>query len=297
MTDPFRPPPPVVPGPGTSPGMPSGTPRRPRRTLILTVAGIFLVVILVAVVAGLVLGSGSGADRHAEATPVSRAAEASPSSQPSTDGTMSEGATTSHAPSLPPEPRYAAAWTQLQSLAVKGRAPKTGYQRALFGQAWSDDVDVAFGHNGCDTRNDILRRDLVDIVAKPGTRGCVIAAGTLHDPYTGKTIPFTRGSTSSAVQIDHVVALSDAWQKGAQQLTPEQRVAFANDPANLQATDGRVNQSKGDGDAATWLPPNRAYRCTYAARQIEVKRAYRLWVTAAERDALARVLRGCGAGT
>ncbi|MFT4088895.1 MAG: HNH endonuclease family protein, partial [Gordonia sp. (in: high G+C Gram-positive bacteria)] len=169
------------------------------------------------------------------------------------------------------------ALAQLATLPVKGRAPKTGYSRGEFGQAWSDDVPVQFGHNGCDTRNDILRRDLVDVVAKPGTRDCVIASGALHDPYTGKTIEFVRGSkTSTAVQIDHVVPLADAWQKGAQQLTVEERTALANDPRNLQAVDGPTNQQKGAGDAATWLPPQKSYRCTYVTRQIEVKATYHL---------------------
>ncbi|MCZ4651842.1 DUF1524 domain-containing protein [Gordonia amicalis] len=184
----------------------------------------------------------------------------------------------------------------LNTLAVKGRAPKTGYDRDLFGQAWSDDVTVDGGHNGCDTRNDILRRDLTDITLKPGSNGCAVLSGTLGDPYTGMTIRFVRGQdTSSAVQIDHVVALSDAWQKGAQQLSPQQRADFANDPRNLQAVDGPTNQKKGDGDAATWLPPEKGYRCTYVARQVEVKAAYRLWVTQAEKDAITRVLVGCGA--
>ncbi|MCZ4537949.1 excalibur calcium-binding domain-containing protein [Gordonia terrae] len=184
----------------------------------------------------------------------------------------------------------------LDTLEVKGRAPKTGYDRDLFGQAWTDDVNVDSGHNGCDTRNDILRRDLTDIVLKPGSNGCAVQSGTLADPYTGTTIPFVRGpQTSSAVQIDHVVALSDAWQKGAQQLSAAQRADFANDPRNLQATDGPINQQKGDGDAATWLPPNRSYRCTYVARQVEIKAAYQLWVTQAEKDAITRVLGSCGA--
>ncbi|MGB6039352.1 MAG: DUF1524 domain-containing protein [Gordonia sp. (in: high G+C Gram-positive bacteria)] len=187
--------------------------------------------------------------------------------------------------------RATAALLELDSLAVKGRAPKTGYDRSLFGQKWSDDVSVAGGHNGCDTRNDILDRDLTDVTYKPGTRNCVVLTGTLNDPYTGKSIPFQRGSgTSSAVQIDHVVAMSDAWQKGAQQLSSVDRLNFANDPRNLQATDGPTNQRKSDGDAATWLPPNRSYRCTYVSRQIEVKAAYRLWVTAAEKAAMQRVL-------
>lgn len=181
----------------------------------------------------------------------------------------------------------------LATLPIKGRAPKTGYTRAQFGQAWSDDVDVAGGHNGCDTRNDILQRDLTEVAFKSGSR-CVVASGTLQDAYTARTINFVRGeTTSTAVQIDHMVALSDAWQTGAQQLTLQQRTNLANDPLNLQALDGPTNAAKGDGDAATWLPPNKAYRCTYVTRQVEVKAKYHLWVTQAEHDAIVSLLSNC----
>ncbi|MBF6094956.1 GmrSD restriction endonuclease domain-containing protein [Nocardia cyriacigeorgica] len=185
----------------------------------------------------------------------------------------------------------------LAALPVKGRAPKTGYDRELFGQSWSDDVSVAGGHNGCDTRNDILNRDLTSTTHKAGTRNCVVLTGTLNDPYTGTVITFQRGQdTSTAVQIDHVVALSDAWQKGAQQLSADERQNFANDPRNLLAVDGPANQQKGDGDAATWLPANKDFRCQYVTIQIEVKAAYRLWITQAEKDAMARVLNSCTTG-
>ncbi len=148
--------------------------------------------------------------------------------------------------------------------------------------------------NGCDTRNDILARDLTDITYKDGT--CRVLTGTLDDPYTGRTINFVRGQdTSTAVQIDHLVALSDAWQKGAQQLSPERREQLANDPANLLAVDGPANMQKSDGDAATWLPANKSFRCTYVSMQIDVKAAYALWVTQAEKDAMVRILSGCGA--
>ena len=175
----------------------------------------------------------------------------------------------------------------LAELPVKGRSPKTGYDReGQFGTPWID-VD----RNGCDTRNDVLRRDLTDaVLAGP----CKVMSGTLVDPYTAQTIGFVRGNTTSTlVQIDHVVSLSDAWQKGAQALSPAQRVTFANDPLNLLAVDGQANQRKGDSDAATWLPQNRAFRCEYVARQISVKATYALWVTAAERDAMGRVLEAC----
>ncbi|WP_024366211.1 GmrSD restriction endonuclease domain-containing protein [Arthrobacter sp. TB 26] len=187
------------------------------------------------------------------------------------------------------QPAYATkALDLLDTLVIKGRAPKTGYDRAMFGQAWAD-VD----RNGCDTRNDTLKRDLTD-VKFTNSVPCKVQSGNLSDPYTGKSINFLRGAaTSSAVQIDHVVALSDAWQKGAQQLSLEQRTSFANDPLNLQSTDGPTNMQKGDGDAATWLPPNKSYRCEYVARQISVKATYSLWVTQAEHDAMARILGDC----
>lgn len=209
-------------------------------------------------------------------------------------GTAGEAAPSSSAPAVPTAPatapaRAGTALALLDTLEVKGRAPKTGYERERFGQSWAD-VD----RNGCDTRNDILRRDLVDVVLKAGTGGCKVLRGTLHGPYTGTTIAFVSGpDTSADVQIDHVVALSDAWQKGAQSLSADERAAFANDPLNLLAVDGPTNQSKSDGDAATWLPPNKAYRCPFVARQVAVKAEHGLWVTAAERDAIARVLADC----
>lgn len=175
----------------------------------------------------------------------------------------------------------------LATLPVKGRAPMTGYARtAKFGTAWLD-VD----RNGCDTRNDILARDLTATL-KSGS--CKVLRGTLVSPYTGATIQFVRGNlTSTEVQIDHVVALADAWRTGAQQLSQAKRVALANDPANLFAVDGRSNQQKSDGDAATWLPASKAFRCTYVSHQVSVKAAYGLWVTPAEHDAMARVLGTC----
>jgi hypothetical protein len=177
----------------------------------------------------------------------------------------------------------------LSSLPVKGRAAKTGYSRSQFGQAWAD-VD----RNGCDTRNDMLKRDLTNIEFKVKTRECVVLSGVLLDRYSGETINFVRGNvTSMEVQIDHVVALSNAWQTGAFKLTLMQRTAFANDPLNLFAVKGRLNSQKGDGDAATWLPPLKSFRCSYVAQQIAVKAKYSLWVTAPEKEAMTRILAAC----
>ena len=186
----------------------------------------------------------------------------------------------------------------LEALTVKGRAPKTGYSRKEFGAKWSD-VD----RNGCDTRNDILRRDLHDIETKPRKRSrsdparnrdCVVLSGVLDDPYSGRQIPFLKGDgTSQLVQIDHVVSMGNAWVTGAFQWSPGQRRSFANDPLNLLAISGELNSKKRDGDAATWLPPDRSYRCRYVARQIAVKQKYGLWVTRPEKEAMQRILRNC----
>ena len=181
----------------------------------------------------------------------------------------------------------------LGGLEVKGRAPMTEYDRDRFGQAWSDAARVDGSRNGCDTRNDVLRRDLTKVTIKPGTNGCVVQAGTLRSPYTGKTVPFERGEDSGEVQIDHVVPLADVWVKGGQQLSDEERLDVANDPLNLVAVEGSVNASKGAGDAATWRPPARGAWCANAARQIAVKAKYDLWVTSAEKRALGEMLKGC----
>ncbi|MGZ8632525.1 MAG: HNH endonuclease family protein, partial [Solirubrobacteraceae bacterium] len=170
-------------------------------------------------------------------------------------------------------------------LTVKGRGPKTGYSREQFGDGWAT-VD------GCDTRDRILSRDLRAKTFRAATNQCIVVSGRLADPYTSTTINYVRGS-GAGVDIDHVVALSDAWQKGAQRWPARERVAFANDPLNLLAVDASANRQKGDGDTATWLPANKPFRCTYVARQVSVKLKYAVSVTGAEHDAMLRVLGTC----
>lgn len=158
------------------------------------------------------------------------------------------------------------------------------YDRSEFGSGWQTT-------NGCDTRNIILYRDLKNPISNDS---CQVTSGVLDDPYTGRRIEFTRGaSTSSVIQIDHVVALSDAWQKGAQDLSRETRVNLANDPLELLAVDGEANQQKSGSDASKWLPPNKIFRCQYVARQIAVKIKYKLWVSSAENGAIKNVLSSC----
>lgn len=173
----------------------------------------------------------------------------------------------------------------LNSLEVKGRAAKTGYARSQFPH-WSDP-----DRNGCDARNDTLKRDLTQISFKSGTRDCKVLTGQLLDPFSGKVITFS--STKSTIDIDHVVALSNAWQTGAAYFDKTKRAAIANDPLNLLAVDFSLNRLKGDADAATWLPPLKSYRCDYVARQIAVKAKYGLWVTEPEKGAIIKLLEKC----
>ncbi len=180
----------------------------------------------------------------------------------------------------------------LQKLPVKGWDRNTDFTRYRFGEPWSDEVNVEFGHNGCNTRDDILRRDLTGLMIRPGT--CYAQNGVLRDPYTGATIDFVRGpDTSDAVQIDHLVSLSDAWYKGARTWDDQRRRDFANDPGNLLAVGGKANFDKAFRDAAAWLPPDPAFRCEFVARQVAVKSAYALWVSANEKRAMAAVLDHC----
>lgn len=172
----------------------------------------------------------------------------------------------------------------LQDIEIKGKAPKTGYQRSEFGDGWAS-IDR------CSVRNSILKRDLVGITVDSR---CNVLTGVLNDPYTGGEVYFMRGEvTSQSVQIDHIVSLSNAWQTGAQYDSFDTRQKFANDPLNLIAVSGYINSQKGDSDAASWLPPNKSFRCEFIATQIAVKYKYDLWVTLAEKIAMERVLEEC----
>lgn len=226
-------------------------------------------------------------DQRPSASPSSTPTTHTPTtSAPASSGTPtpSEAVTPSPSPSSTPSP--GAAERALATLRVRGRGPMTGYDRGLFGQAWLD-----ADRNGCDTRNDILRRDLARTELDPRTRGCVVLRGVLDDPYTGRRIDFVRGEAT--VDVDHVVALANGWVSGAARWDVTRRAAFANDPLNLLAVGAEVNSAKGAGDAATWLPPRRAFRCGYVARQVAVKAKFGLSVTPAERDAIALVLSRC----
>lgn len=189
-----------------------------------------------------------------------------------------------------------AALAALDSLTVRPKGSMTGYtgnRTLLFGEAWTDDNDApVIGRNGCRTREDILQRDLLNTTRS----GCFVDTGTLQDPYTGKTIQYKRGlRTSSAVQIDHIVSLGNVWASGGNFLSQRQRVNIANDPINLQSTDGPANGSKGDKDASDWLPPNGKHHCMYVASQINVKYTWKLSVTSREKQTMRTVLRTkCG---
>ena len=190
------------------------------------------------------------------------------------------------APAMPTSRQQQLATTVLGELDVRPAASKSGYNRKLFSDGWAK-VD------SCTIRDKILARDMTDVRYRTPDN-CTVIAGSLNDPYTAKIIHFVRGpNTSSAIQIDHVVAVSNAWQSGAQQLSKAQREQLYNDPLELIAVDGPANEQKGDSDAAGWLPANPAYDCPYVARQVAVKKKYHLWVTVAEHAAMEKVLRIC----
>jgi hypothetical protein len=247
--------------------------RRRRRGFVALLA-----LLLIGAVAGVLLWQNRSAGSLSGPSPTWRADE--PSGMPSVPA------------AAPQSPRYDAARRQLKDLPVRGWDRTSDFERFQFGKAWSDDVDVEFGRNGCNTRDDILRRDLKDLVIRPVT--CFAQSGTLVDPYTGSVIAFVRGpQTSNSVEIDHVVALADAWYKGARDWDPQRRLDFANDPRNLLAVSPEANFSKAFRDAASWLPPNEAFRCDFVARQIEVKSAYGLWLSAKEKKAMTNVMADC----
>lgn len=185
-------------------------------------------------------------------------------------------------PSVQPVVSQSPALSALGTLAVGDQAPPTPYARDEFGSGWAT-------VNGCETRAVILNRDLQNTVIGDE---CRIIGGSLDDPYTGTIITYDPAQPS-AIQIDHVVALSDAWRSGAWLLSDERRRQFANDPLELLAVSGAQNQEKGDGAAHEWLPPQRAFHCQYAARQVAIKLKYGLWVAQPEKAALEKVLSGC----
>lgn len=260
---------------------------RRRRGLIAVLA-----VLLVGAVAVVLLWQERSSSRISGPSPTWRAGEPTLSGSPAapSPGALSPGALSPGAPA--PPSRYDLARQQLKQLQVRGWDRTSDFQRYQFGEAWSDDVNVEFGHNGCNTRDDILRRDLKNLVVRPFT--CFAQSGTLVDPYTATTIAFTRGPQSSnSIEIDHVVSLADAWYKGARAWDPQRRLDFANDPRNLLAVSPQANFDKAFRDAASWLPPNQAFRCDFVARQIDVKTAYGLWLSAKEKKAMADLLARC----
>ncbi|WP_144714287.1 HNH endonuclease family protein [Curtobacterium pusillum] len=256
--------------------------RRRTRTSLTSV-----LVVLALAVGGYVLHAAGVFPSQADAAPGASGSSTGSGATTSTTGPASPEPSRASSPTALGSDAAVTARAQLAALPVKGKAPATGYDRVGdFGTAWLD-VD----RNGCDTRNDVLARDLTAVV-KQGP--CKVLTGVLVSPYTGATIDFVRGNTTSTlVQIDHVVALENAWRTGAQQLTQAQREALANDPENLFAVDGHSNAQKRSGDAATWLPADTSFRCEYIEHQVAVKTRYRLWVAPAEHDAMARILQNC----
>ncbi len=196
----------------------------------------------------------------------------------------------------PTKPTAGAELDRLRIVASRPDVP--GYDRScgaghrcVFGPAWTDDVDVQFGHDGCDQRSGVLRRDLVQVTLRSGTHGCVVQSGILDDPYTGTRVGYRRGANPPEVVVDHVFSLAAAWDLGASAWTPRERANLAGDPRNLITTTAAANASKGDRTPADWLPP--AGRCRFARAYVDVAAAYDLAITSTDRRALRRALSIC----
>ncbi|MFB9560838.1 HNH endonuclease family protein [Streptomyces tuirus] len=172
-------------------------------------------------------------------------------------------------------------------VATKGRGPRTGYERDEFGYAWMDTADgVPLARNGCDTRNDLLKLHGRDVEFRRGS-DCVVVSMDLYDPYTGKDIAWKKAKATE-VQIDHVVPLSYAWQLGASRWSKEKREQLANDVLNLLPVSGSTNSAKRDSGPASWLPPNKSIRCSYAVRFAQVALKYDLAVTTADKAMMSK---------
>jgi len=196
---------------------------------------------------------------------------------------------TSSAPPRPgstPTAAQGALVAMIDALPVSSSTPPAKYVRADFGAAWADT-----DRNGCDTRNDVLARDLLDAQTKPDTRGCVVTSGVLHDPYTGTTLTWTKAG--GGIDIDHVVPLEQAWAAGAWTWTTERREQFANDLPELQATVSSTNRAKGDSPIQTWTPPDPTYLCTYTTRWVQTKTTWQLTVTQDEKTRLLHLATNC----
>lgn len=225
----------------------------------------------------------SGADIAAPS--VSAAVDVEIPATPSTAGEPSPSIAARPAPGED----AATSLAQLDGIPIVSGYSDERYDRDRFGQRWMD-VD----RNGCDTRNDILGRDLLDPVFKERTNECKVLAGLLIDPYDGQSVEFVSGrDTSVLVQIDHVVALAWAWRHGAEHWSDDQRTAFANDPRNLVAASEHTNQEKSDSGPAEWLPPVPELRCRYVEQYVSVLAAYRLGISAADEAAARGVLESC----
>lgn len=241
--------------------------------------------VLLAVAAGCMLNGGLELDEQPLA------------SQPPTAGQQSPAAVDeqqfSRLGRLRVQIRPAEASRLLRQLPTVDDTPADAYDRDAYGEAWAD-VD----HNGCNQRDDVLMRDVVEGTVTVGSQdGCDhdVLAGAWRDPYTGKLLRFDDLKDlvqAQSITIDHLVPLAEAHRSGADTWDSERRMLFANDLANLLAVDGGANSSKGDQDPANWEPPAVVW-CDYALVWVQVKSEWDLGVDSVERAVLQRRLSSC----
>ncbi|MFB6889001.1 HNH endonuclease family protein [Kitasatospora sp. NPDC056327] len=255
----------------------------PTRRTTLSAATVFLI-------SALVLGGCTGAKKQDGGAPsAGSGAGAAATGRGTSPLENPDGTKPGLAPLTSPEEQQAGR-ALITKVATAATGSKEGYDRNEFGPAWTDNVDgVPGGHNNCDTRNDLLARDGSAVERKDGST-CVVTSMTIHDPYTGRTVQWSK-QQASKIQIDHVMPLSYDWQMGASQWDKPKRVQIANDPLNLIPADGSQNASKGDSGPSAWLPAAPEIRCAYAVRFAQVSLKYQLPVTEADKKAM---LQQCG---
>ncbi|MBT1161766.1 HNH endonuclease family protein [Bifidobacterium sp. SO1] len=247
-------------------------------------------------------GTGSGGASAGTAGRPTEGSKSSAGSEATRGGSKTDGKTDRPSKTGSVE-SWKAALNATNGIAV-AKARPGGYDRETQFGGWAD-----ANCGRATTRDTILARDMTDVVKD---KACRVTSGTLDDPYTGKTITFKRGEkTSMAVQIDHVVSLQDAYASGARDWPQSKRVAYANDPDVLLASDGPANMAKGNGldfhgtsrwliqhtgAPDIWMPDNKDYRCDYMAKRASIKSKYGLSMTAREKQETVTFLAQCVSG-
>ncbi len=158
------------------------------------------------------------------------------------------------------------------------------YSRDSLPTDWKD-----LDGNGCNTREDILKKYTSEYTGR--FDGCKIKSGKFYDYYNGKFLRYDKSvDTGGGIQIDHIVAIGNAWISGGYKWGKDEWISYINDEEVLIPTSSKTNREKSDKDITEWKPANNSYLCTYAEKQVEIKDKYKLTVTEKEKAELKSIL-------